>query len=107
MTQFTGKYWRDDPNAPFAQLLGAVETYCHPEAYDEAYDDLIGRARSPVGDEGIQRFKEQLIAALRDVYAVPEDALYEAAQYDDGADMAFLRRLWHDLYPDEPSPEHS
>jgi hypothetical protein len=105
MTQFTGKYWRNNPDAPFSVLLDTVEAHCHPETYDEAYDDLISRARNPEGDVAIQRFKEQLSAALTDVHAVPEDALFNAAQYDDGSDEAFLRRLWRDLYPDEPVPE--
>lgn len=102
MTQFSGKYWRDNPDTPFGVLLDTVEAYCHPEAYDEAYDDLICRVRED--DEGVRRFKEQLGAALRDPAALPEDALFTAAQYGDGSDEAFLRRLWRDLYPDEPIP---
>jgi hypothetical protein len=33
---------------------------------------------------------------------LPEYALFTAAQYDDGSDEAFLRRLWRQLYGDEP-----
>jgi hypothetical protein len=101
-----GKHWRDNPDAPFAALLDTVEAYCHPEAYDEAYDDLSARANRG-RDSVIQKFKDQLRAALLDPEALPKGALYKAAQYDDGSDMAFLRRLWQDLYPDEPVPGRS
>lgn len=101
----TEKYWRNHPEAPFSVLLDTVEAYCHPEAHDEAYEDLITRVRSPEGDPAIQRFRSQLRDALRDRSALPEDALYAAAQYSDGSDRAFLERLWRDLYPDEPLPE--
>jgi hypothetical protein len=33
---------------------------------------------------------------------LPEGALGTAAEYEDGSDEAFLRRLWHELYGDEP-----
>src|SRR2546423_332504 len=99
-----GKYWREDKNAPFAILLGTIEAHCHPEAYDEAYEDLIQRARHPEGDAGINDFKEQLRTALQDTSKLPEDALFTAAQYSDGSDDRFLSRLWRDLYPNEPLP---
>ena len=104
---YTGKYWRENPDAPFAVLLDTVEAYCHPEAYDEAYDDLISRARNPQEDDLIQRFKEQLRVALLDPSTLPENSLFRAVQYDDGSDEMFLRRLWRDLYPEEPVPSRS
>lgn len=88
-------------------LLDTVEAYCHPEAYDEAYDDLISRAQDPDGDDAIKPFKEQLRIALMDPTALAEDALFEAAQYSEGSDTAFLRKLWSDLYPDEPAPDQT
>lgn len=73
-----------------------------PEAYEEAYDDLIERARDPEPDDAeITVFKDQLHGALRDPSQLPKDALFEAAKYDDGSDEKFLRRLWRDLYGDE------
>jgi hypothetical protein len=33
---------------------------------------------------------------------LPEYALFTAAEYEDGSDEAFLRRLWHQIYGDEP-----
>lgn len=95
------KYWRNNPDAPFATLLNVVEGYCHPEAYDEAYDDLIERAHTG-GDDEMRRFREELRTAIDDPSRIPRGALFHAASYDDGSDEKFLRRLWHDLYGDEP-----
>jgi hypothetical protein len=95
------KYWLDDPDAPFAALLRVVHTYCHPEAYDDAYDDLIEWATDPEVSDRFAAFKEQLREALRDPSRLPAGALSTAAQYDDGSDEKFLRRLWRDLYGDE------
>jgi hypothetical protein len=95
------KYWRKNPDAPFAALLSIVNTHCHPEAYDDAYEDLVESAHDPDADERLARFKEQLRQALRDPSQVPAGALWTAAKYDDGSDEKFLRRLWRDLYGDE------
>jgi len=34
---------------------------------------------------------------------LPDDELFKAVDYGDGSDQAFLRRLWRDLYGDEPA----
>jgi hypothetical protein len=34
---------------------------------------------------------------------LPDDELFKAADYGDGSDQAFLRRLWRDLYGGEPA----
>ena len=47
-------------------------------------------------------FKRELRQALRDPGLLPGDALLDAAGYAVGVE-AFLRRLWHDLYDDEPT----
>lgn len=99
----TEPFWREHPDAPFATLLNVVDTYVHPEAYDAAYDDLVSRARDPdPDDEEIRVFKHELKRALADPSQLPKGALFKAASYDDGSDEAFLRRLWRDLYGDEP-----
>lgn len=98
------RFWQKNPDAPFALLLRVVETYCHPEAYDEAYDDLKQVVHMPERDPAFDRFKEQLIEAIHDPSRLPEGALFRAAQYDDGSAEKFLARLWRDLYPDEPLP---
>ena len=96
------EWWRNNPEAPFATLLNGVEAHCHPEAYDEAYDELIERARNSKGDDLMRRFKDELRAAIADPAQIPGDALFEAAGFSDGSDEKFLRRLWRDLYGDEP-----
>lgn len=47
-------------------------------------------------------FKDELREALADPSLLPSQALQLAAEYTDGSDEAFLRRLWRDLYGDEP-----
>lgn len=101
----TRRYWQDNPDAPFAILLDVVETYCHPEAYDEAYDDLKEIVHLPERDPIFDRFKQQLAAAIADPGQVPVGALFRAAVYDDGSAYRFLTRLWGDVYPYEPVPD--
>jgi hypothetical protein len=77
---------------------------CHPEAYHGAYQDLIDRAQSPApDDEEIRLFKKELREALAGPGRLPGDELFRAVDYGDGNDERFLRRLWHDLYGDEPA----
>jgi len=95
--------WERHPDGPFATLIAVAATYCAPEAYDGAYDDLISRARAPgPGDEEIGAFKAELQQALADPGQLPADELFDAVDYGDGSDEAFLRRLWHNLYGDQP-----
>jgi len=97
------RFWQDDPDAPYAVLLETVETYCHPEAWDGAYEQLQRRvARTDLPDVPV--FKRELGEALTDPSVLPHGALELAADYDDGSDKAFLTRLWRDLYPEEPLP---
>jgi len=99
----SGFYWERHPDGPFATLIAVAATYCAPEAYDGAYDDLISRARAPgPGDEEIGAFKAELQQALADPGQLPADELFDAVDYGDGSDEAFLRRLWHNLYGDQP-----
>jgi hypothetical protein len=96
-------YWAKNPSGPFATLIEVAATYCHPEAYSGSYADLIDRARSPEPDDyEIRVFKEQLGEALADPGLLPDDELFKAVDYGDGSDEKFLRRLWRDLYGDEP-----
>lgn len=96
-------YWERHPDGPFVTLIAVAATYCSPDAYDEAYDDLVRRARAAdADDEEMRVFKAELRQALADPSALPDDELSEAVEYDDGSDEGFLRRLWCDLYGDEP-----
>jgi hypothetical protein len=49
-------------------------------------------------------FKDDLRRAIVDPSELPEWELYREVQFDDGSAEKFLRRLWRDLYPDEPVP---
>ena len=69
-------YWERHPDGPFATLIAVAATYCTPEAYDSAYDDLIGRARAPEpDDEEIRALKVELQHALADPGQLPADEL--------------------------------
>jgi hypothetical protein len=97
-------YWARKPKPPFATLIAVAATHCHPEAYDRAYQDLLDRARSPEPDDKeIRVFKNELREALADPNRLPDDELFKAVDYGDGSDQTFLRRLWRDLYGDEPA----
>lgn len=39
---------------------------------------------------------------LTDPGRLPDDELFKAVDYGDGSDERFLRRLWDNLYGDEP-----
>jgi hypothetical protein len=41
--------------------------------------------------------------ALADPGRLPDDELFKAVDYGDGSNEMFLRRLWDDLYGDEPT----
>jgi hypothetical protein len=96
-------HWERHPGWPFATLIAVAATYCSPEAYDGAYDDLISRAWAPEPDDKeIRAFTAELQQALADPGRLPGDELFDAVDYGDGSDEAFLRRLWYDLYSDQP-----
>src|SRR4051812_12746130 len=96
-------FWRKDPSAPYATLVRIARTYCHPEADEEAYDDLKLIANDDESSEMVD-FKNDLRRAIRNPDEVPAEDLYWEVQYDDGSADKFLRRLWRDLYPNEPLP---
>ena len=92
-------YWERHPDGPFVTLIAVATTYLDPENYDlDALKRLARRKDNPE----MQVFKAELRQALRDPGQLPGDELSESVQYDDGGDEAFLRRLWRDLYGDEP-----
>jgi hypothetical protein len=94
-------YWERHPDGPFATLIRVATTYCSPDADEEAYEGLMRLAKRE-NDEEMRVFKSELREALRDPRQLPNHELSESVEYDDGSDEAFLRRLWHDLYGDEP-----
>jgi hypothetical protein len=92
-------YWERHPDGPFVTLITIASTYLDPENYD--LDSLKVLAKRE-GDEKMRVFKFELREALRDPSQLPGDELWDSVEYSDGSDEAFLRRLWHDLYGDEP-----
>lgn len=101
-------YWERHPDGPFVTLIAVAATYCSPDAYDGAYEDLVRRARSPEPDDDeIRVFKDELRRASADPGELPDDELSDAVEYNDGSDERFLRRLWRDLYGDEPVDQGS
>lgn len=96
-------FWQTKPDAPFATLINVARTYCHPELDEDAYESLRRLAQRD-DDEEMTTFKQELRDGLVRPEKVPQAELSRAVQYDDGSADKFLRRLWHDLYPDEPVP---
>lgn len=92
-------YWERHPEGPFATLIAVATTYLHPENYD--LDSLKERAKR-ADDQRMRVFKSELREAVKDPSQLPDDELSESVQYDDGSSEAFLHRLWHELYGDEP-----
>jgi hypothetical protein len=92
-------YWKRNPNGPFATLIRISTTYLHPEADDlESLQELVKR------DDRAEMlvFKAELREAITHPDQVPRAELSSHVQYDDGSPEKFLRRLWRDLYGDEP-----
>jgi hypothetical protein len=83
------------------QRFEVATTYCSPDADEEAYEGLKRLAKRE-NDEEMLVFKAELREVLHDPTRLPDNELSESVEYDDGSDEAFLRRLWRDLYGDEP-----
>jgi hypothetical protein len=94
-------YWNRHPDGPFATLIRVTTNYLNPESYD--LDSLQQLARRE-DDEEMRVFKSELRRAIEDPGQVPLEELSEHVEYDDGSPEAFLRRLWRDLYGEEPLP---
>lgn len=98
-------YWLNDPDVPFHTLLCVAGAYCHPEADAEAYGDLIRLARTRPEDPEVVRVKDELGRVLTgNTAGLHPDALFTAACYPDGSDIAFATRLWRHLFAGEQAP---
>jgi hypothetical protein len=87
------------PDGPFATLIRVATTYLHPEADDlESLQRLAKREDRPE----MRAFKAGLRQAITHPGQLPGAELSSHVQYDDGSPEKFLRRLWRDLYGDEP-----
>lgn len=91
-------YWIRHPDGPFTTLIAVATTYLHPEADDP--EGLQERAKDD--DPEMRVFKDELRQAITHPDQVPLGELSSHVQYDDGSPEKFLRRLWRDLYGDEP-----
>jgi len=82
-------YWERHPDGPFATLA--------PTTISSA-----GRGHPNPTTRRSGHSKAELQRALADPGQLPGDELFHAVDYGDGSDETFLRRLWHDLYGDQP-----
>jgi hypothetical protein len=98
----TGFYWERHPDGPFATLIAVAATYCSPDA-DAADYEKLKRLAGRENDQRMRVFKEELRQALADPGRLPEGELDNAVEFADEDEAAFLRRLWRDLYGDEPT----
>ncbi len=99
-------YWQRHPDGTFATLIRIATTYLHPEADDlESLQKLAKRDN----DQEMRAFKAELREAIKDPGQLPAGELSRHVRYEDGSPEVFLRRLWRDLYGDEPvdTPEHA
>jgi hypothetical protein len=92
-------YWIRHPDGPFTTLIAVATTCLHPKADDP--EGLQERAKED-DDPEMRVFKAELRQAITRPDQVPRDELSSHVQYDDGNPEKFLRRLWRDLYGDEP-----
>jgi hypothetical protein len=92
-------YWIRHPDGPFVTLIAVATTYLHPEA-DEL--ELLQERAKDDDDPEMRVFKAELRQAIIHPDQVPRAELSSHVQYDDGSPEKFLRRLWRDLYGDEP-----
>jgi hypothetical protein len=93
-------YWIRHPDGPFVTLIAVATTYLHPEA--DELELLQERAKDDDDDPEMRAFKAELRQAINHPDQVPRAELSSHVQYDDGSPEKFLRRLWRDLYGDEP-----
>jgi hypothetical protein len=95
-------YWQRDKDAPFVFFVSVINAYCHPEVGADK-NELSDWVHHSGQSEKTAQFKEEFRRLLSgELSKLPEYALFTAAEYEDGSDEAFLTRLWHELYGDEP-----
>lgn len=92
---------------PFATLTSYVATYFNPETQPAAVDRLRSAVHRPIEDQHIdtRTFVEELRRVLSgDTELLSENALFDVTHYYDRTDEAFLKRVWGELFPEEPLP---
>lgn len=99
--------WVRDRDEPFGTLLSYCRTYLHPEIYYDNFETLKYACSLPEEEQNVdtKQFKVELRrVAAGDREGLPDGALSKAAEYDDGSEEKFVRRLWTEVFPDEPLP---
>lgn len=97
------------PGLPFATLVNVIASYCDPNVADSGvYDEFVAAARDPGPPAGpafpdLRVFREELRRALGGEW-YPRAAVSQESGHAEGGPDAFLRRLWNDIWPDEPPP---
>ncbi|HEY1919096.1 MAG TPA: hypothetical protein VGH27_26290 [Streptosporangiaceae bacterium] len=95
-------YWQRGDDAPFVFFVRIINAYCHPETGGDEHELAEWANRAEQTTEMV-RFKDEFRQLLGGEFSrLPDEALSTAAEYEDGSDEAYLRRLWHELYGDEP-----
>jgi hypothetical protein len=99
-------YWLEDESVPFATFLAVIQTYYHPEARNDNFEELVEVARTGRGGDKMATFKAELSRLVQgDREGLRPGAIEAATEYDDWkTDDEFLGWLWQELYPDEPVP---
>ncbi len=95
---------------PFATLVSYAGKFFNPETTPRHINILRTAVHRPIGDQNIdaRTFVEELRRALSgDTEGLPEDALFDVTHYADGDDEAFLKRVWEEIFPEEPLPTRS
>ncbi len=93
-------YWIRSPDGPFTTLIAVAAAYLHPDTDPGGLEVLQERATDD--DVEMRIFKEELRQAIRNPGRLPDNELFRHVAYEDGSDEKFLRRLWQDLYGNEP-----
>ncbi|WP_385928129.1 hypothetical protein [Tenggerimyces flavus] len=95
---------------PFATLISYAGKFFHPERTPRLVETLRTAVHRPIEDQNIdaRTFVQELRRALSgDTEGLPEDALFDVTHYGDGSDEAFLKRVWEEIFPEEPLPARS
>ncbi len=99
--------WVENRDEPFATLVSYAATFFHPEKTPRLVEGLRTAVHRAIEDQNIdtRTFVKELRQALSgDTAGLPDEALWEAAEYSDGTDEAFLKRVWEEIFPEEPLP---
>lgn len=99
--------WVRNRDKPFGTLISFAGTYFTPENTPSSVERLHRAVHRPIEDQNIdtRTFVKELRQALSgDTAGLPKDALFDVTHYADGDDETFLKRIWEEIFPEEPLP---